>query len=311
MPTRALLRAAPFLAALALALNPGGEAAAAEPSASAVAAAEHQREVEAFRAERLAGLKSPDGWLSLVGLFWLEEGENRIGSDPEGKVIFPSGKAPARAGVLVRQGNKVSLKAATGAGITVEGQPVIEVELASGKDAKPVIADLGSLSFFVIHRGDRVGVRVRDRESPALASFKDIENFPLNPALRVEARFEPYDPPKPIAIANIIGIVEDQLSPGAVVFEHGGKTWRLDALEGADGELFLLFADGTSGEETYGAGRFLDTKKPVNGKVVVDFNLAYNPPCVFTPYATCPLPPRQNRLAMRVEAGEKNYRAAH
>ena len=144
-------------------------------------------------------------------------------------------------------------------------------------------------------------------ESPALAAFKGVESFPIREDFRVEARFEPYDPPKPIPIANIVGIVEDQPSPGAVVFTHGGKTWRLDALEGSDGELFLLFADATSGEETYGAGRFLDTKKPSNGKVVVDFNLAYNPPCVFTPYATCPLPPRQNRLAMRVEAGEKNY----
>lgn len=299
-----------MLAALALAASTGAEPAA--PAASAGVTADYQKEIEAFRAERAEGLKNPNGWLSLVGLFWLDEGENRIGSDPEGKVVFPAGKAPARAGALVRQGDKVSLKVAPGVGITAEGKPVADgTVLTADKDAKPVILDLGSLSFFVIRRGDRVGVRVRDRESPALASFTGVESFPIRPDLRVEARFEPYAPPKPIPITNIIGIVEDQPSPGAVVFEHGGKSWRLDALEGTDGELFLLFADGTSGEETYGAGRFLDTKKPLNGKVVVDFNLAYNPPCAFTPYATCPLPPRQNRLAMRIEAGEKNYHGGH
>lgn len=271
----------------------------------------YRQELGQWREEREAGLRKPDGWFSLVGLFWLEEGENRFGSDPAGKVVLPAGKAPAQAGVLVRHGNTVELKAAPDAGLTLDGKPVSAAALEVGKEGKPQVVGLGSLSFFLIPRGDRLGVRVRDSEAPALAAFHGLDYYPVAADWRVEARFEPYQPPRPIPIVNILGMVEDNPSPGAVVFERGGETYRLEALDGGDGSLFLLFADPTNGPETYGAGRFLDTDPPRDGKVTVDFNRAYNPPCAFSAFATCPLPPKQNRLPFAVRAGEKKYGTGH
>lgn len=266
-----------------------------------------RQEVETFRKERFENLKKKDGWFSLVGLFWLDEGENAFGSDPGGKVILPEGKAPKNAGVLVRKGEAVELRAAPGTKITSDGQPVTSLALTSDAKGKPTVLEMGSLSFFVIQRGDRVGVRIKDRESAALAAFHGLETYPAQRAWRIEARFEPYDPPKPIQIPNILGQVAEDTSPGAIVFDWQGKTYRLDTTGSVEEGLSLIFADETNGKETYGAGRFLETGPPRDGKVVVDFNLAYNPPCAFTAYATCPLPPAQNKLALRVEAGEKKY----
>jgi uncharacterized protein (DUF1684 family) len=152
-----------------------------------------------------------------------------------------------------------------------------------------------------------VGVRVKDRESDALKAFHGLDNYPIQPAWRIEARFEPYDPPKKVQVPNVLGQVADEPSPGAVVFDWQGKTYRLDALGDPKEGLSFIFADQTNGKETYGAGRFLDTEPVKDGKVVVDFNKAYSPPCAFTAFATCPLPPAQNKLALRVEAGEKKY----
>jgi uncharacterized protein (DUF1684 family) len=274
--------------------------------------AAHREEIEAWRQQREASLRKPEGWFSLVGLFWLEEGENRFGSDPGNTVILPQGKAPAVAGTLVRRGEAVRLEAAPGAAVQIGGKPVETADLVSDENGEPTVVQLGSLSFFLIRRGERLGVRVRDAASPALASFDGIATYPIRPDWRVNARFEPYRPPRQVAVPNILGDIEEQPSPGAVVFEHGGETLRLDALEGGDdGSLFLIFADGTNGSETYGAGRFLDTEAPRDGRVVVDFNRAYNPPCAFTAFATCPLPPRQNTLPLRVEAGEKKYGSGH
>jgi len=299
------------MALLGMALLAPPVRAAAAPAPLPGISPAHRQEIEKFRAERLEGLKSPTGWLTLVGLFWLDEGENRLGSDPRGKVVFPAGKSPALAATLIRHGDQLTLKAEAGSGITVEGKPVTEMALQADATGKATVLELGPLSFFVIRRGDRLGLRVRDRESPALKEFAGLENFPIRPDWRTEARFEASVPPKKIPIANIVGIVEDQPSPGAVVFTHGGQTYRLDALANSDGTLFLVFGDQTNGHETYGAGRFLDTAAPKDGKVVVDFNQAYTPPCAFTRFATCPLPPAQNKLKTRVEAGEKNYRGGH
>jgi uncharacterized protein (DUF1684 family) len=272
------------------------------------AAGRYEQEIASWRAERLAGLKDPGGWLTLVGLFWLDEGANRLGSDPSCRVALPAGKALAQAGTMTRQGDTVELAAAPGAGITVDGKPVQQLRLHYDAQQKPTMVQLGSLTFFLIKRGDKLGVRVKDSASPALAAFRGIDNFAVDASWRVEARFEPYAKPKKIPITNILGMTADEASPGAVVFERGGKTYRLDALsEAADGSLFVIFADQTSGRETYGAGRFLDAAKPKDGKVVIDFNKAYNPPCAFTSFATCPLPPAQNHLQLAVTAGEKKY----
>jgi len=172
---------------------------------------------------------------------------------------------------------------------------------------------IGTLNFQIIKRadkrGDRFGVRVKDTESESRKNFKGLEYFPTNPAYRIEARFEPYQPPKKIAITNVLGMTSDETSPGALVFTLEGRNFRIDPiLEQGEKDLFIIFKDATSGKETYAAARYLYAHPPdATGKTIVDFNKSYNPPCVFTPYATCPLPPPQNRLLIRVEAGEKKY----
>ena len=272
---------------------------------------DYRKEIEKFRQERNEGLKREDGWLTLVGLFWLKPGENKLGSDPGNTVILPEGKAPAVAGLMIREGDKVRLVVEPGVALKADGkeikpgQPGIDLQIdASGK---PTVLELGSLNFYLIKRGDRVGVRIKDKQNPLRASFHGLDTYPIRPEWRIVARFEPYKDKK-IPIANIVGIVEDNPSPGAVVFEWQGKTYRIDALEGSpEGGLFLVFGDKTNGKGTYGAGRFLDTDPPKDGKVVVDFNTAYNPPCAFTAFATCPLPPPQNKLALAIEAGEKKF----
>ena len=299
-------------AAVAAQAAPPPAAVPPAPANAAAAPVEPRADFEAWRQEREKGLRNPDGWLTLVGLHWLEEGENPIGSGEENHIVFPAGRAPARAGVLRLADGQVTLEAPAEAGITVEGKPVTTLALVSDKEGKPTILELGSLRFHVIDRGGRLGLRVRDRESPVLAAFPGVESYPFDPSWRVEARLERYDPPKKVPVPNILGTVDDEDSPAAVVFERDGRAYRLDGLEGGDqGELFLIFGDGTNGEETYGGGRFLITEAPAGGTVVVDFNRAYNPPCAFTPYATCPLPPRQNKLAVAVAAGEKNFGKGH
>lgn len=272
------------------------------------AAGAHAREVEEWRAQRLASLKSEDGWLTLVGLYWLKEGENRFGADEANDLVLPAGKAPGRAGSLFVSGRDVRVEAGEGSGLTHEGAAVTSLQLKSDAGGKaPTVLKLGSLSLQVIERGGKLGLRVKDRESEALRNFRGLEHFPADARWRFEARFERFDPPRSLPIANVLGWEEDTPSPGAIVFEAGGRTYRLDAItEPGEPRLFIIFADATSGRETYGAGRYLYADPPdSSGKVVVDFNKAYSPPCAFTSFATCPLPPEQNRLPLRVEAGEK------
>jgi uncharacterized protein len=308
------LASAFVLAALALAspVFPASNEPAPAPQAAAEptpgVSADYRQEIEAWRKEREAGLREEDSWFSLVGLFWLREGENRFGSGVENTVILPEGKAPEVAGLLIREGEKVKVRVSPGAAVTTGGEPVTEMDLRKDVEGDPTVLELGSLSFFAIQRGERIGVRVKDAKSEALASFHGLHDFPIDPAWRVEARFEPYEPPKPVSVPNVLGDVSEIPSPGAVVFERDGKTWRLDALPGSpEGEMFLIFGDATNGRETYGAGRFLVTGPVQDGKVVVDFNKAYNPPCAYSAYATCPLPPKQNEIALAVTAGEKKY----
>jgi hypothetical protein len=253
-------------------------------------------------------LRSPGGWLTLVGLFWLDTGKNAVGSDPGNRVVLPSGKAPAFVGSIDRSADAVTFHASPGAGVSVDGQPVTTQALRSDADREPTLLTLGSLSFYVIRRGDRVGVRVKDSQSEARKDFHGIESFPIDPKWRVEARLEPDVPPRSIPVPNVLGSVEPGECPGALVFQIDGKTYRLDpVLEKGERDLFVIFADRTNQTQTYGAGRFLYASPPIDGRTTLDFNKAYNPPCAFTPYATCPLPPPQNRLPIRVEAGEKAY----
>jgi uncharacterized protein (DUF1684 family) len=277
----------------------------AEPTAEA-----HRADVEAWRTRRMASLKRDDGWLTLVGLFWLQPGENRFGSDPKtNRIVFPAGTAPKTMGSLDLSGGKVTLRADPGAGLTSKGQPITTMTLTTDKDGESTVLEHGRIRFYVIDRGGRLAVRVKDSQSPVLLAFHGIDSYPIDGKWRFDARFEAYDPPKVISVPSILGTVDKEESPGAVVFRLGGNDYRIDAVrEPGETDLFLIFGDQTNGEETYGGGRFLYAKPPdKDGRVVVDFNKAYNPPCVFTPYATCPLPPAQNRLPIRVEAGEKKY----
>jgi len=274
--------------------------------------ATYQAALEEWHRHRTDRLTAEDGWLSLIGLFWLDEGVNHLGSDPDSDVALPASKAPPRAGTLTLEGDRIHLEVAAGVFITQEGAPLSAVDLAVDTSGNPTILDLGDLQFYVIERSGRYGLRVRDRNHPARFDFPGIETFPIDLKWRIAGHLETYDPPRTIPIPNVLGQVNHQESPGTAVFEVAGQSYRLDALPGPNGSLYLIFADGTSGRESYGGGRFLYSE-PVaaDGAVILDFNKAYNPPCAFTDYATCPLPPRQNKLSVPIDAGEKNYGRHH
>lgn len=302
-----LAAALSFCAACAKTGEPAKPQPSPSPARQAAAPVSYEQELEQWKAKRLAGLKSENGWLTLVGLFWLKEGENRLGSDPANEIALPDGKAPALAGTLRLSAGKVTLDARPDAKITSKGQPVTTLELKSDEDGEPTTLELGSLSFHVVKRGERLGLRVKDRESPARAGFKGTDYFPVDRRWVVSARFEPYEPPKQVPIRNVLGMETEETSPGVLAFEVDGRPYKLEALkEKGEEQFFIIFADKTSGKETYGAGRYLYADPPgADGRVTLDFNRAYSPPCAFTKYATCPLPPPQNRLPLRVEAGER------
>jgi uncharacterized protein (DUF1684 family) len=266
-----------------------------------------EAETRTWHAKRVAQLTADDGWLTLVGLHWLREGSQRFGSAPDSDLIFPAG-FPAHAGTFTRKGSSVSLSLEPGVTFTLEDKPFSGGALRSDADGKPDTLALGTLRFFVISRGERLGIRVRDSEAPARKAFHDIPTYPPSATWRLEARFEPATTERKLAVPNVLGEVTEMVSPGTAVFTVGGQEYRLTAVVETGGhELFFVFGDQTNRDETYGAGRFLYADMPKDGKVMLDFNRAYNPPCAFTPFATCPLPPQQNRLKVRVEAGEKRY----
>jgi hypothetical protein len=269
--------------------------------------ATYRAEIESWQQEREEKLRRPDDWLTLVGLHWLSDGPQSLGSDPMSDVVLPA-EAPGRVGMLTPQDGTVELNVTPGVGATVGGEAIgRELDLLPAEGDPPTV-ELGSLRFHAIRRGDWLGLRVRDLESPALAAFTGLDFFPVDPAWRLDARFAPYDPPKETLVDDVTGNRQPVVVEGAVVFEVDGKEHRLDAFDGGEEELFLIFADETSGKETYGAGRYLYVPRPDDtGHLPLDFNRAYNPPCAYTPYATCPLPPKQNRLALAIEAGEKAY----
>jgi len=313
-PRTSCSRRGALLLPFVLALAAAGCGDAPEDPAPAVA---HRREIETWRAERTAGLTAEDGWLSVVELAWLERGDNPVGSEPDAVVVLPADKAPTEVGVFSVADGEVSFRAAPGVtGVEVvsggEPGPVApgrELALAADAEGEPTVLGLAGLRFYVIDRAGRLGVRVKDADSPARRGFVGIDYFPVDLAWRVEARFEPHDEPKTIPVPNVIGTVSDEPSPGVAVFRLDGATYRLDAIgEPADGELFFVFGDATNGQTTYGGGRFLYAPVPDDeGRMVLDFNRAYNPPCAFTAFATCPLPPRGNDLEVAVEAGERAY----
>jgi uncharacterized protein (DUF1684 family) len=192
-----------------------------------------------------------------------------------------------------------------------EGAPVGELDLATDAAGDPTLLELGPLLFHAIDRGGRIGIRLKDRESPLIAEFTGIERFAPDESWRVVARFERYDPPRTIQVPNIIGPDLPETCPGRLLFEHGGESYTLEPTGEPGDDLFVVFGDATNGKTTYGGGRFLYAEWPGgDGTTVLDFNRAYNPPCVFTPWATCPLPTKDNKLEIAIEAGEKSYESA-
>jgi uncharacterized protein len=266
-------------------------------------------EVNQWHERRQARLKEETGWLNLAGLFWLKEGNNTIGSARDNNIVFHSG--PAYIGNLILKDSVVTLKVNDGVEVLSEGKPVKEMVLKDDHSGNTTYLKTGSLRWYVIKRTKGFAIRLRDLESPLLKEFKGIERFPVNEDWRIEAEFEEYNPPKKIIVPDITGVVDEELSPGAAKFIIDGIEYRLDAVD-AGKRLWFIFADETSGEETYGAGRYLYADKPDSDSfVILDFNLAYNPPCVFTKYATCPFPPQQNYLKLRITAGEKMWNELH
>jgi uncharacterized protein len=269
--------------------------------------------IEHWRTERVAELTNETGWLSLVGLFWLSPGDNTFGRAPSNTLVLNNPNLADTAGTFTLAGDKVTFTARPASGITHGGQPVGTIELVSDAKESPTVVSSGPLRFFIIERAGKYGVRVRDLASPRRRNFKGLEYFPIATDWVFDARFEPYEPQRHIKIVNILGLEEDMVSPGAVVFTRNGQEVRLDTVfDGPDPtDLFIMFADATSGHATYGAGRFLHAPFATNGRTVVDFNKAYNPPCAFNDFATCPLPPYQNRVKLQIIAGEKKYAGSH
>lgn len=269
------------------------------------------QDVEAWRAQRLERLQKPDGWLSLVGLHWMESGSHAVGHADDNDIVLATG--PAHLGRILFTDRAATFEPAKNAGVLVDGQPLtapIVLKPDSVGVPTTIAFDEGQASFQLIERNDRFALRVRDARAATRTGFKGIDSFPIDSAWKFDARFEPHPPGKTIPIVNVLNMIEPMVNPGVVVFEKDGKTHRLEAVDEGDGQLFLIFADRTNAKDTYGAGRFLYAAPAVDGKTVVDFNKAYNPPCAFNAYSTCPLPPPENRLDLAVTAGEKRYTGA-
>ena len=263
---------------------------------------------EKWKADQTADLKQ--NWLSLAGLFWLKPGSNTFGSDPASQIVFP--KIPAHAGEFDLTGKEVTLKLLPDARATIAGKPVSTAKLDPDTSEHVTYVEMGTLGFHVIVRGERVGIRLRDADSAAARNFKGMIFFPLDLDYRVTARWLPADGKQTVEIPNVLGDVTAQAVPGVAVFKVKGEELKLTALGGdAKNGLFFVFNDLTAKSETYPGGRFLDTGPVVDGHVELDFNRAYNPPCAVTPYATCPLAPKENRLAIAIPAGERFDKAAH
>lgn len=287
----------------------------------------HRAEVQRFHDARVAELAAPDSWLSLIGLYWLQEGELTLGADPASDVVLPADKAPPRLGRLVRTGDEVRFVAEPGVRVTsgidstlalsagsgafppdVSGDPAITDEaLGSAGPGKSIVHRHGPLNWVLMTSGDQLALRVRDNESPNYDDFHGIDRYPISVEWAVTARWVPQE--KSILVPDVLGGAAEAVSPAFLEFWIGGERHTLDVTgePGAD-RYMMVFADGTSGRGTYGAGRYMWFDAPdEQGRVVLDFNKAYNPPCVWTGYAVCPLPSRDNRLAVAIEAGEKDW----
>ena len=266
----------------------------------------HATSVEAWRAEREARLTADDGWLTVAGLFFLREGENSFGASPLRDIVLPEG--PEKAGVFELRGRQVTLRAAEGRTLTVNGESVSSARLYP-RDERADLT-IGDLTMYVHVSGERLAIRLRDKNSAIRQNFTGLRWYPVNESYRVRARFVPHSAPVTVQVPNILGDIETFTSSGSVTLSLEGRELSLLPVDD-DGELWFIFRDLTSGTETYPAARFLYAEAPKDGWTILDFNTAYNPPCAFNPHTTCPLPPPENRLQVRLEAGELDYHVSH
>jgi uncharacterized protein (DUF1684 family) len=311
MQMRRTLTQTAGVAALAAAAVLAGASDAAKRAPGERAPLAYADSIASSREARVARLRSDTGWLTVAGLFWLSPGDNAFGADSSNAIVLPPGSAPPRAGVFrLEASGQVVLRAEPGAGLRL-ADTLVAVAALRGDDAdEPDVVTLDPrLRFFVIRRGGRPAIRMRDLESSIRTGFRGVDFYPIDPALRIDAEFVPLDPPRRIPVPNIAGYADSMTAPGVLRFALGGAACTLTPVHESpeDSTLFIIFADETTEIETYGGGRFLYADPPRDGRVTLDFNRAYNPPCAFTPFTTCPLPPEGNDLPVAVRAGEKKY----
>jgi uncharacterized protein (DUF1684 family) len=276
-------------------------------TAASVIAADDDTYVEgitAWRSEVEARLQADDGWLTVAGLFWLSEGEHTFGSHPDNNIVLPEG-APPRVGTFRKAGGKITVEVESGVHVTMSGEAIRSAVLERGPRHT---LSVGDLKLWVHGSGKRHAIRLRDPNSKLRKDFTGLRWYPVDESFRVSARFVPNGEPKKVESVNIFGDAVTFTSPGELVFTVDGREVTLQPSSTRNGGFHIIFRDKTSGKETYGAGRFLNAGAPVDGRVVLDFNRAYNPPCAYNPYTTCPMPPKQNHLIVAVEAGEKAYK---
>lgn len=283
---------------------------APDPAAEAAARdAAYLASIEAWHTERIAALRAEDGWLSLIGLHWLSDGTHTLGSGADRDVQLAAPRLPADLGQISRQGPVLTLSAAPESQLTVNQEPLDgERSLATDASSSPDVVEVDGVKFYGIERGERIGLRVKDTRSPALEAFTGVERFEVDPGWRVRATLEPHPDPVELAVPNVLGDESMMPTPGRLHFELDGRSLTLDPVgEPGDPELFLVYGDATNGLSTYGGGRFLSAMIEEDGRTVwLDFNKSLNPPCAFTNFATCPLPPEANTLDIEVLAGERD-----
>jgi len=274
---------------------------------------DYTQQIESWRAARVERLKAPGSWLSLVGLHWLAPGDNTVGSAADNRIVFAKG--PAHLGIVTLAADgKVTLSLLPGTQASIDGKAATTAELIDDTqdnvDATNV--KVGTIDFHLITRGGRKALRATDSEAETRTHFLGIDNFPIDPSWKITARWEPFAEPRTLDVPNVLGSVDKEPVTGHAVFERDGKSYSLTPIkDGGDPGLFFVLADATSGKLTYFGARFLKADAPKDGVVTLDFNKAYNPPCAFTPYATCPIAPPENRLKLAITAGEKKYRGGH
>jgi uncharacterized protein (DUF1684 family) len=269
-----------------------------------------QEEV-AWREKRDKEMRAPTSWLNIAGLFWLKEGVNRFGTSEENPIKLPEGSAPSFAGSFLLDNGTVTVTAEQGTGLKIDGNGIHRSELKGDDTGKPDVIELNDLRMWVIRRFGRSAIRLRDLNHLPFKNYTGLDFYPPQKKYKLEAKFHSFPEPKKVEVGTAIGENTEMNSPGYVTFKIDGKVYRLDAFSGEPKTLFFIFGDDTNGKETYEASRFMDAHILENGNVDLNFNRAFNPPCAYTLYATCPLPPPQNQLKISILAGEKKYPDSH